>query len=215
MGYFGSFLAGGACPYLSGRRRGFLATGLGAIRHSLSVCDIRYRRRPGHRGPLRHRGLFDRSRACCRLDLLQLLFPAWVAYESHPLAVRRPDVGVRENAVRNRRPVPAGCVRNRQLPPAHWALHKQESCAVDVSGAIGNWPETAFGETTIRAEQTAENLHTARLRLPDRDVWGASTGADRGTGVFRPVNWLPRFADLVVPRSFRPILAIPHKLDLR
>jgi hypothetical protein len=25
---------------------------------------------------------------------------------------------------------------------------------------------------TIRAEQTAENLHTARLRLPDRDFAG-------------------------------------------
>jgi hypothetical protein len=24
---------------------------------------------------------------------------------------------------------------------------------------------------TIRAEETAENLHTARLRLPDGDIW--------------------------------------------
>jgi hypothetical protein len=33
-------------------------------------------------------------------------------------------------------------------------------------------PETAFGEMTIRAEQTAENLHTARLRLLDPDFLG-------------------------------------------
>jgi hypothetical protein len=32
-----------------------------------------------------------------------------------------------------------------------------------------NSPQTAFGEMTIWAEQTAENLYTVRLRLPDPD----------------------------------------------
>ena len=40
--------------------------------------------------------------------------------------------------------------------------------------------ETAFAELTIRAEQTAENFHTARLRLPDRDFRGPSRTTSAG-----------------------------------
>jgi hypothetical protein len=41
-----------------------------------------------------------------------------------------------------------------------------------VVGQFGHWSQTAFREMTIRAEQTAEDLHTARLRLPDGDFSG-------------------------------------------
>ena len=61
---------------------------------------------------------------------------------------------------------------NVALP--EWIVGHSYKAQIDPAAMVtSNWPETAFGEMTIRAEQTADNLRTARLRLPDRDFLGA------------------------------------------